>query len=73
MQDWLKQFDKPEKTYRPIPFWSWNDNTFDASPYIREGKNRIEIELTIGNRNLLGPHHMPEYEKWEWGPRIFCR
>ncbi|MBR4942590.1 MAG: hypothetical protein IKZ28_01040, partial [Clostridia bacterium] len=30
----------------------------DVSPYIQKGKNRLEIKLYSGNRNLLGPHHV---------------
>lgn len=33
------------------------DRRIDVSPYAREGKNRIEVEFTIGNHNLLGPLH----------------
>lgn len=34
----------------------YND-TVDISPYANLGENCVEIELIIGNRNLLGPHH----------------
>ena len=30
----------------------------NVSPYIVKGKNRLEIKLYSGNRNLLGPHHI---------------
>ena len=29
----------------------------DASGLIMRGENLIEAEITVGNRNLLGPHH----------------
>jgi hypothetical protein len=30
----------------------------NVSPYVVKGKNRLEIKLYSGNRNLLGPHHI---------------
>ncbi len=33
------------------------DRTIFIGDYAVEGENLVEIELTIGNRNLLGPHH----------------
>ena len=32
-------------------------NKLDISKYLRIGENEIELTLTIGNRNLLGPFH----------------
>lgn len=50
---------------------AWNDNTFDITPYIKKGVNHIEIELTVGNRNLLGPHHYKDLGQIECGPEDF--
>ena len=33
------------------------DNTCDLAPYLKEGKNVIELKLCNGNRNLMGPLH----------------
>lgn len=33
------------------------DRRLDLSPYAKEGKNEIEVEFVIGNRNLMGPFH----------------
>ena len=33
------------------------EHQLDISPYAKQGKNKIEVEFTIGNRNLLGPFH----------------
>ncbi len=38
---------------------------------VRDGANRIEVELCIGNRNLLGPHHAEIPEKENDGPDDF--
>ena len=35
----------------------------DISKYLKKGENEIELTLTVGNRNLLGPFHT----KWEEG------
>ncbi len=43
----------------------------DISEFVKEGKNRLEIELTNSNRNLLGPHHNPEGELLSVGPGSF--
>ena len=37
------------------------------------GENEIEITLTVGNRNLLGPFHTQEYEPTSIGPYSFER
>ena len=33
-----------------------------------KGENEIEIVLTVGNRNLLGPFHTMEQENFSVGP-----
>ena len=33
------------------------ENTLDISAYAVAGKNEIELELVVSNRNLMGPHH----------------
>ena len=35
----------------------------DITEYITEGNNVAKITLYSGNRNLLGPHHMKDYEE----------
>lgn len=32
-------------------------DTCDISPYLKQGKNQLEIVVTASMRNLLGPHH----------------
>ena len=32
-------------------------NKLDISKYLKLGENDIELTITIGNRNLLGPFH----------------
>ncbi|MDD6800191.1 MAG: hypothetical protein PUE85_07230 [Firmicutes bacterium] len=50
---------------------AWGDFTEDVTGRLHEGKNKIEIELTTGNRNLLGPHHMENPEPQCVGPSEF--
>jgi hypothetical protein len=35
----------------------WRPYEIDITPYVRSGKNRIEIEMVNSLHNLLGPHH----------------
>ena len=39
------------------------DNQLDISAFARKGENQIELELTVSNRNLFGPHHMAADEE----------
>ena len=45
----------------------------DLSKALKVGENEIEITLTVGNRNLLGPFHTPEQENFGVGPYTFER
>ncbi len=45
----------------------------DVSKLLQVGENEIEITLTIGNRNLLGPFHAIEEEPFSVGPYTFER
>jgi beta-galactosidase len=48
-------------------------NRLDISNYLREGKNEIELTITVGLRNLLGPFHTNEGEPNFVGPDTFER
>ncbi len=50
---------------------AWNDFATDVTPYLKKGTNKIEVALTIGNRNLLGPHHIRDGEPFSVGPGEF--
>lgn len=47
-------------------------STLDISPYTRVGENRLEVTFTVGNRNLLGPMHCVDPEKWV-SPALFAQ
>ena len=50
----------------------WADYEADISSYLRPNcENKVSIELFIGNRNLLGPHHHPEGECYAVNPGSF--
>lgn len=38
------------------------EHQLDISSYTKQGENEIEVEFTIGNRNLLGPFHHDGHE-----------
>ena len=45
----------------------------DLSNVLKKGENELELTLTVGNRNLLGPFHTVEQENMAVGPAIFER
>lgn len=49
------------------------DNELDLSRCVKKGENEIELTLTVGNRNLLGPFHTEEEEPFGVGPYTFER
>lgn len=51
---------------------TWGSLRDDVTDRLKEGKNTIGIELTVGNRNLLGPHHLPEAKTLGAGPGDFA-
>ncbi|MBQ8446743.1 MAG: hypothetical protein IJX31_03085, partial [Clostridia bacterium] len=48
-------------------------NKLDVSKYLRKGENEIELVLTIGNRNLMGPFHTVEEDPLYVGPHTWER
>ncbi|MBQ1961638.1 MAG: hypothetical protein II357_00935 [Clostridia bacterium] len=47
------------------------ERSLDISEFAVIGDNLIEIEFVIGNRNLLGPHHVLEWENGDVSPASF--
>lgn len=48
------------------------DNRLDISAFTKLGENTIELELTVSNRNLMGPHHVKADEEPMFvGPFVF--
>ncbi len=45
----------------------------DLSKLLKKGENEIEIVLTVGNRNWLGPFHAQKEEPFDVGPNTFER
>ncbi len=50
---------------------AWGDKCDDITDRLRKGKNTVEITITVGNRNLLGPHHKPKAGRIDPGPSEF--
>jgi hypothetical protein len=48
-------------------------NKIDVSKLLKKGENEIEIVLTVGVRNLLGPFHVQGGESFSVGPYSFER
>lgn len=46
-------------------------DSLPLSPHLKKGMNRIEIALTVGNRNLLGPSHSQVDEDTILSPYTF--
>lgn len=49
----------------------WAPYEVDISNFLKEGNNKIAVQLFSGNRNLLGPHHHVEGELYSVGPSSF--
>ncbi len=48
-------------------------NKLDVSQQLKKGENEIELVVTIGNRNLMGPFHTVEEEPLYVGPHTWER
>lgn len=49
----------------------WAPYEVEIHPYVRNGVNRITLELVSTDRNLFGPHHHPSGELYNLGPVQF--
>jgi hypothetical protein len=53
--------------------WYWRPFHADLDGMLTDGENTVELELTGGLRNLLGPHHMEEGESYTVAPACFFK
>ncbi|MBN2451947.1 MAG: hypothetical protein JXR77_16290, partial [Lentisphaeria bacterium] len=53
--------------------WLWRPFQADLTGLLRPGENLLELELTGGLRNLLGPHHLEEGESYAVAPGSFFK
>jgi hypothetical protein len=53
--------------------WFWRPYEADLDGFLQEGDNVLELELTGGLRNLLGPHHLEEGESYVVAPPSFFK
>ncbi|MBR5153030.1 MAG: hypothetical protein IKW60_05870 [Clostridia bacterium] len=51
----------------------WAPYTIDVSPYLKKGKNTIQITLINNLRNMMGPHHLSEGESYIVTPESFYK
>jgi hypothetical protein len=58
---------------KPAAVRLWPPWQADLSGHLREGDNTLELELTGGLRNLLGPHHLEEGETYAASPGCFFK
>ncbi len=50
----------------------WSDYEADITDFVKPGKEiKLTLELVIGNRNLMGPHHNPQGESYSVSPGSF--
>lgn len=56
---------------KPGELIAFGKMTEDVTDRLREGANEIKIQLFLGNRNLLGPHHASEAAITSPGPGEF--
>lgn len=50
----------------------WGPYEADVTDLITDGENVVTLRLISGNRNLLGPHHLPGGESYGVGPGSFA-
>lgn len=53
--------------------WLWRPFEASLDGLLTPGENVLELELTGGLRNLLGPHHLREGESYAVGPWCFFK
>ncbi len=51
----------------------WAPFEADVTEFIRDGENEIAVEITVSNRNLLGPHHHTDGELYAVAPNSFSQ
>ncbi len=51
----------------------WAPFEADVTEFIRDGENEVSVEVTISNRNLLGPHHHTVGELYQVAPNSFSQ
>ena len=63
------RFQLLEVKVNGVDFGKWMfGKRLDVSKALKIGENEIELILTVGNRNLLGPFHTMEQENFSVGP-----
>ena len=69
-----ERFQLLEVKVNGVDFGKWMfGKRLDISKALKVGENEIELVLTVGNRNLLGPFHTPEQENFSVGPYTWER
>lgn len=68
------RFQLLEVKVNGVDFGKWMfGKRLDVSKALKVGENEIELVLTVGNRNLLGPFHTLEQENFSVGPYTWER
>ena len=68
------RFQMLEVKVNGVDFGKWMfGKRLDVSKALKVGENEIELILTVGNRNLLGPFHTMEQENFSVGPYTWER
>ena len=48
---------------------AWQPYAFDLTPYLRKGRNRVEVQVVGSLKNLFGPHYSADKGiagPWHW-------
>lgn len=56
---------------QPVKAFMWAPYKADITEFVREGDNKLTLQLFAGNRNLLGPHHHKDGELYFVAPYNF--
>lgn len=57
---------------KPVRTVLWAPFQIDVTDFLKDGENRITVELFASNRNLLGPHHHINGEIYNVGTESFA-
>ena len=56
-------------TGRKAGIIAWQPYAFDLTPYLRKGRNRVEVQVVGSLKNLFGPHYSADKGiagPWHW-------
>lgn len=69
LQEWNGTLSEVHVNGQKVGIIAYQPYDFDLTPYLKRGKNRIEVRVTGSLKNLLGPHYSQDKGiagPWHW-------